>query len=260
MRRGLFSVALVLALVAPTAAWADGEAGDDPDRGLADKGEIVGILHFEASGVSPTAARAFEDSIERGLTDNGYQVAPRKRMMQMLGPSSYAPGCLFGACLEEVHRNTDVRLVLVGRVSAVGPAYTIVMSLLDTRLGRPMSQVVERCEVCTVEEAITTATLVVVSLTEGAGGAVLDPAAGGGTLGKLPDFKAQLEEREKQIASRRRSMLSSALFFFGAAVLAGGAGAYFVATDQRDRGLPALGAGGAFAVASGTLLVLSRRF
>jgi hypothetical protein len=49
-----------------------------------------------------------------------------------------------------------------------------------------------------------------------------------------------------------------AVFFLGAAAVAAAAGTYFLVTDRRDLGYGAVGAGGAFALASGTLLVISR--
>lgn len=245
-----------LSMTAPAPARAQEAAAATEDA----EGQIVGILHLEFSGISETAAAAFEDSIEGMLIDGGYRVAPRKRMEEMLGPSSYAAGCRFGPCLREVHRNTEVRLVLVGQISAVGPAYTLVLTLLDTRLGRPTSQVVETCEVCTIEEAITSATLAVVGLTVGTAGAMVDPNLGPTSTGKLPDFKKELAARDALLTSRRRRLGQAALFFAGAAALAGGAGAYFAATDRRNSGLPLVGAAGGFAVASGTLLVLSRKF
>jgi hypothetical protein len=247
--RPAIGAALIVLLGVPTVARA--QVSDD---------EIVGILHFEADGISETVAQRFEQSIEAGLADNGFKVAPRKRLLELLGRSSYVAGCRFGPCLEEVYRNTDIRLVLVGRVTAVGPSYTVLMTLLDTRVGRPTSQVVDRCEVCTVEEAMTGATLAVVELVTGAGTAVVDPALGPTSRDKIPDFRAQLAARRNELADRRRRLRRAALFFVGAAALAGGAGGYLIATDRDQRGLPAVGAAGAFAVASATFLVLSRRF
>lgn len=221
---------------------------------------IVGILDLQVVGVSATAAARFETSIEEGLTGSGFKVSPRKRLMALLAQSSYVPGCLFGPCLEEVFRNTEVRLVLVARITGVGPSYGYIVSLLDTRLGRPTSQVTDRCEVCTLEEAIASTTLAVIELVTGSGNSVVDPALGPVGSGELPDLRGQLEERKLEVASRQRRLRRAALFFIGAAALGGGAGAYFLSKDQTDRGYPVLAASGAFAIASGTLLVLSRRF
>ncbi len=223
-------------------------------------GEIVGILSFSADGVSNTAAKMFEDAIEKTLTDNGFGVAPRKRLTDTLANSSYKVGCTFGPCLAEVHRNTDLRLVLVGRVHGVGPSYTFVFSLLDTRLGRPTSQVTDLCDVCTLEEAITTASLAVVALVTGAGSAVVDPSLGPTSRGQLPDLHGQIHRLDREVAHRQRRLRQAAVFFYAAAALAGSAGAYFLSKDYHDRGYPLVGGAGAFVVAGTTCLVLSRRF
>jgi len=220
--------------------------------------EIVGVLHLETEGVSETAAEKFETSIEEGLSGTGFRVAPRKRLKELLANSSYVDGCHFGSCLNEVYRNTKVRMVLIGRIVSLGPSYSYVVSLLDTRTGHPMSQVADRCDVCTLEEAMATATIAVVELVSKAG--AMDPAED-----RVPE-DPQLCTREvaavkKRNSDSRRITRRAAFFFLGAAALAGGAGAYFIATDRDERvGYAAAAAGGTFAVASATLLVISGRF
>ena len=263
--RTLAAVAAAALLLGASAGVARaGGKGSDKKAGTnhtdAGDGEIVGILAFSADGVSKTAARMFEEAIEKALTDNGFGVAPRKRLTDMLANSSYKVGCTFGPCLAEVHRNTDLRLVLVGQVHGVGPSYTFVFSLLDTRLGRPTSQVADMCDVCTLEEAITTASLAVVALVNGAGTAVVDPSLGPTSRGQLPDLRGQIQHLDREVAHRQRRLRQAAVFFYAAAALAGGAGAYFLSNDYQRRGYPLVGGAGAFAVAGTTCLVLSRRF
>ncbi len=233
-------------------------ATDSDDHGGG--GEIVGILSFAADGVSPTAAKMFEDAIEKSLADNGFGVAPRKRLTEMLANSSYKVGCTFGPCLVEVHRNTDLRLVLVARVHGVGPSYSFVFSLLDTRVGRTTSQVTDLCDVCTLEEAVTTASLTVVALVTGAGSAVVDPSLGPTSRDKLPDLRGQIQHLDREVSRRRRRLRQAAVFFYAVAALAGGTGAYFLSKSYEHRGYPLVGGAGAFVVAGTTCLVLSRRF
>lgn len=252
----LFAISAAIAAVCAWAAPAEAQ----PAAPIEDPSLIIGILDLQVDGVSATAAARFETSIEEGLTGSGYQVSPRKRLMALLGQSSYVPGCLFGPCLEEVFRNTELRLVLVARITSVGPSYEYVVSLLDTRIGRPTSQVTDQCEVCTLEEAIASTTLAVIELVTGSGNSVVDPALGPVGKDELPDLRGQLEASQREVGARQRRLRRAALFFIGAAALAGGAGAYFLSRDQTDRGYPAVAVGGAFAIASGTLLVLSRRF
>jgi hypothetical protein len=222
--------------------------------------EIVGVLHLETEGVSETAAEKFETSIEEGLSGTGFKVAPRERLKELLSNSSYVEGCHFGPCLREVHRNTKVRLVLVARIVGLGPSYSFVVSLLDTTTGQPTSQVADLCDVCTLEEAIATATLSVIELVTGSGTATVDPDVGPtGEKEKTPKVDIA-KVLKKRAANRRRLVRRTALFLLGAAVVAGGVGAYFLTNDDDSRGYLAVGAGGALAAASGTFLVISTRF
>ncbi len=246
MRRALqaFGLALVVQVAIATPAAAEEQ--------------IVGVLHLETEGVSETASEKFESSIEEGLAGTGFRVAPRSRLKALLANSSYIDGCHFGPCLAEVYRNTKVRLVLIGRIVSLGPSYSFVVSLLDTRTGQPVSQVADRCDVCTLEEAMATATIAVVDLVSRAGGIQPDSSA------KIPDplVKArEAAEGKRRIAKGRRNMRRGAIFFLSTAVLAGGVGAYFIASDKDERvGYGAAAAGGALAVSGVTMLVLSRRF
>ena len=215
--------------------------------------EIVGVLQLEIQGVSETAAEKFESSIEEGLTGTGYRVAPRQRLRKMLEQSSYIDGCHFGACLTEVYRNTKGKLVLVARITSLGPSYSFVVSLIDTRTGLPASQVANVCEVCTLEEAIATATLAVIELVTKTPIDVAEPTEVVPPPVDLAAIERARNRRGKRAARR------TALFFIGAAVVAGGAGAYFLVEDDHRIGYPVMAAGGALAVAGTTFLGVSGR-
>jgi hypothetical protein len=211
--------------------------------------------------VSEVAAEAFEKAIEEAITSQGLRVAPRERLGQVLLDSPYVEGCLFGPCLEAVYRVTEVRLVLVARITAVGSSYTLVVSLMDTRTGRPASQVAEECAVCTLEEAVSSATLAVIALMTGTGAAQV--RGDGADPTRLPDLEAlqgRVAALEDRSAGGGRSLRRAALFFGGAAVIAGGAAAYLLHTDRDRWAYASGGAAGAFAVTGATMLVLSRRF
>jgi hypothetical protein len=243
---------ITLALVSVLVAWRAAPAH---------AGEIVGILHVEVDGVSEAAAEAFETAIEEVVAGQGLAVAPRERLGQLLLDSSYVEGCLFGPCLEAVYRVTEVRLVLVARILAVGSSYSLVVSLMDTRTGRPASQVAEECAVCTLEEAVSSVTLAVIALLTGTDTAqVRDPGADPTRPPDLEAMQRRLGGLENQVAGGGRSLRRAALFFGGAAVITGAAAAYLLHTDRDPPGYAVTGAAGAFAVTSATMLVLSRRF
>ena len=249
--------AMALALSVATLIAARGRANGGTGTGTVGA-DVVGVLSLEAEGVSPTATEKLEAGIEEGLAGTGDvdrpRVATRKRLTELLARSTFAPGCLFGPCLKEIYRNTQVRMVLVARIVGSGPSYDFMVSLMDTRTGLLMSQVATRCSVCTLDEAITSAALATIELINQAEGGAGDD---GGGPEAASGAAADLAPR---IAVRRRAIRRSALFFLSAAVLAGGVAAYFTATDEPDVGYPVLVASGALAVASTTLFVLSREF
>ncbi len=231
-----------------------------PSR-VADAQEIIGVLHLEVDGVSSAAADKFEQSIEEGLVGGGFSVAPRKRLHALLGPSSYAPGCRVGPCLKEVYRNTKVRLVLVGAITGLGPSYRFVVTLLNTETGRVTSQVSDECNVCTLQEAITSATLAVMALVNGVGGATVpDPLVGPLGSGKHPDLLRALTRQRERTTYAKRTIRRTGLFFLSAGVLAAGAGLFLVNRHSDKNGYASFAAAGTLGLSGVTLFLISRRF
>lgn len=152
------------------ARWApNGDALHPPSRG-----EQIGVLRIDASGVSAAAGEKFEQGVIDGLTGAGFRVVDSATIRKALETrGGFVDGCTFGPCLGAVHAAAGVRFVLVARLEGVGRTYSFVVSLLESQGGRLVSQVAERCPVCTVDDAITTATLGTIELVTGLG----EPAA-----------------------------------------------------------------------------------
>jgi hypothetical protein len=220
-------------------------------------GELIGILRIDASGVSDSAEARFEQSVIDGLGATGHYVMDRKSVQKALaGSRSYVDGCTFGPCMRAVHEATRLRLVLVARIEGVGRTYSFVVSLIDARSGELTSQVAQACPVCTVEDAITTATLSAVELVTGAGAAsVADPEAGP-TGRPRPDRSIALRaEVERDRRALRRAGWLTVAGGVGAAI-----GGLVLIKQDVDWG-PALVGGGVGLVAAGGLIVgLSTRF
>jgi hypothetical protein len=208
---------------------------------------IVGILELRVDGVSPTVAERFEAAIEDGLGSAELRIATRTRLREMLAGSTWSEGCLFGPCLAEVLRQTGVDRVVVAYFQGRGSSYRFVVSLVDTASGRIRAQAAERCEVCTLSEALDGAVLATIGLIHG--------ASPGGSVASGP------AQRPPPIApprrGARRALRRSALLLVGVAALAGGAGAYFVGRDRDRPGYAALGSSGALAATGGLMFGLS---
>ena len=253
MRRNL-TVAAVLAWLAGAAGAARAGGPDEP--------ETVGILHVAVDGVSETAAEMLENSLEDGLGNAGFLVAKQKDMAAKLEQSDYFEGCLFGPCLNTVYEVTGVRLLLVARITGLGQRYSIVVTLIDARTGVPTSQATDRCEVCTVDEAVATASMTVIGLVTGAGDtqvidASIGPTGDGAGAAEVPERETELQAK---FARRGTAMRRGAWLLLGAAAVAGGVSVFGFLNDDTDLGAPAAAAAGAFAVSSGTLFVISRKF
>ena len=250
MRRRLVALAVVLACAGSVR--------------IAVAKETVGVFRVNIDGVSRTAADKFERSIEEGLTGTGFKVATRKALREALKGSDYIAGCYFGACLKQIYKRTKIRLILVARITSAGPNYNFVVSLLDSRTGLPTSQVADRCAVCTLEEAIASATLAVVALATGTGtAAVTDPVSGPTRSEQIPVLRAEIARLAKEVRRRRSSARSARVtgwVFLGLAVVAGGIGVMQVRScDDRSEVSCWMGAGigGALGFTGITMLVLS---
>jgi hypothetical protein len=201
--------------------------------------QIVGILEVRVDGVSPTVAERFEQSLEEGLSSGEMQVAPRKRMREMLAGGTWSEGCVFGPCLAEVERQTGAAFVVVAYFQGRGSSYRFVVSLVDTGTGAVRDQVADRCEVCTLTEALDAASLSTIGLVHGA-------AAAGAPAPRLHRILAPPRRRMVD----RRAARRTALFLIGTAVIAGGVGALFLARDRDALGYAGIGAAGTLAVSS----------
>lgn len=229
------------ALLLLTSSIAQGQpvTGIDPSA--------IGVLAVETSGVSETAGDKFEQSVEETLSDVGRRVVRSKWIAAKLARSDYVAGCTFGPCMKEVRRAIGLERVLVARIEGAGQSYSVVVSLIDTEDGRLVSQVAQSCPVCTVEEAISTATLAVVELVNEKTEAAVAPAA-------AVDVEARARMERKQRHVRRAGWA-----FLAVGLIAGGVGAYLVSQDE-EAGAPTVGAGGGLAVAGLATLLLSVTF
>jgi hypothetical protein len=239
--RFIAAAGLVLAAMVATAATAGAQTAVRPP---ADK-KIVGILEVRVDGVSPTVAERFEAAIEEGLASAELWIATRTRLREMLAGSTWSEGCLFGPCLAEVRRQTEVDRVVIAYFQGRGSSYRFVVSLVDTATGRIRAQAAERCEVCTLSEALDGAVLATIGLVHEA-----TPGDGAGDVTPRP-------RRVKKATSDRTQARRAALLLVGVGTLAGGAGLYFASRDRDAVGYAALGGSGGLMAAGAVMFGLS---
>ena len=144
-------------------------------------------------------------------------------------------------------------LVLVARIQGEGSNYSFVITLVDTKTGMYTSQIADSCAVCTIEEAISTATMATIALLMGTGGAEVSKFSA--SAAATTDLKAF-----KRVKPLRTSFRRTGLIFLGVGVLAVATTGYLW-NEEKDLAATISGTTATAFVASGvTMLLLSRRF
>jgi hypothetical protein len=223
---------------APAPAGVDKKPARPPGG---DKRRIVGILDVRVDGVPKETAAQFQANLEKQLDSRSYWLAPRSRVHEMMANSTrWTEGCLVGPCLHEIRVQTRADVVLLAAISGSDTSFGYVVTLMRTDTGRVLSQAAERCDVCTVSEALTNATLAAVRLlTE-----VPD---------ELPDETADLRAAAARDGAakdgahtrtmRRHRNVGLATLLTGLAVAGAGTALYF-AKDRPDYALATAAVGG----------------
>jgi hypothetical protein len=248
----LASLALVAAALGPVAAEPARSAPADTARSAS--AEPIGVLEVATDGVSQAAGDKFEQSVEETLAGVGFRVVRSPTVKEKLAGTNYIGGCTVGPCMREVLARTGLRRVLVGRIQGTGQSYSVVVSLVDTRTGELVSQVAQSCPVCTVDEAISTATLATVEL-------LTSTSAPDRRAAAMASARASERAAARATLDRRAARVRRFGWFMviGGAVAAGVGGGLFAA--DRDRpGSVSVGVGGGLAVAGVSALVWSKSF
>lgn len=203
-----------------------------------DKRRIVGILDVRVEGVPEEIERQFQSDLEKHLDSREYWLAPQQRLRELMANSTkWTEGCVVGNCLQEVKTQTGADIVLLASITGSGTSFGHVVTLMRTDTGRMLAQDASRCEVCTVNEALTSATLAAVKLLTSLPPKLPDEAAEQSAALELATSKVR---DEHQATVRRHRRVGIAMTVAG--ILAAGAGltAYFV----MDRPPEALGGAG----------------
>jgi hypothetical protein len=229
----------VLALLAALAGRARAAENDsDP----------VGLLEVATQGVSDTTGDKFEESMERALAAVNVPVVRSKVVREKLATSDFVHGCAYGPCLRAVGRATGLGRVLVARIEGAGQSYSVVVSLMETEEGRLLSQVAQSCPVCTVDEAIATATRAVVELITRREG----EARSGKEVVAVPNDPARLDRKKAHVQRTGLVFVATGAVAMLAGALAG--------DDHAEARAALLGGGGALAGAGMATLLLSVTF
>ena len=214
---------------------------------------MVGILDVRVDGVSDDVKAKFEMQLEQQLDTNQYWLSNRAQMRdRMKFSTKWTEGCLVGECLAEVRTQTRAELVLLAALNGSGTSFGYVVTLVRTDTGRVLAQKSERCDVCTINEAMTEATLATIALLNDIPNALPDDAAA-----RAAAMKTVADTNQHELADRRRHRrrVGMALTITGLAVGIGGAAAAYFVTDHPKWAI-GVAAGGA-GMATGGVVVLT---
>ena len=206
--------------------WAPAALAAPPEKRAA-------VVEVVTEGLSAAARDRLDEALVDGLRFTGYVVVPRRTAREQIAKQNLTDGCAFGPCLTKVGMALDVGRALIARVGADGQAYSYVLTLVETRLGTPVGQVVDACAPCSIDDVLKKISSSMVELGEQAGSRALKRVA-------FPE------------AQRTGHTVGPWLVGGGLAVLV--VGAILVAkSDSRDAGFVTIGAGSAL-FASGILV------
>jgi hypothetical protein len=240
-----------LAIVAVTCAVA-GSAFAQPQPAAGDKRRIVGILDVRVDGVPKEIKAKFQTDLEKQLDSREYWLAPQARLKEMMANSTkWTDGCVVGLCLAEVKTQTGAELVLLASITGSGTSFGYVVTLVRTDTGRMLAQEASRCEVCTVNEALTSATLAAVKLLTAVPDKLPDDAGEASAQFDLATSKLRSDNMALR-AHHRRIGIGLTL----AGVVAAGVGATMYLAMDRP-GYAAILAGAGTGVALGGVVALT---
>jgi len=209
-----------------------------------DKRRIIGILDVRIDGAPPEIGAQFQKDLDAQIDPKHYFLAPRARMHESMTSSTrWTEGCVVGPCLGELRAQTSAALVLLASLTGAGTSFGWVITLVRTDSGNVLSQRAERCDVCTVDEALHNATRAAVDLLSAIPETLPDehPQPPPQVVAPLPDAD--------QIASLRhaRAVTGTGLLVAGLAIAAAGTALYY-AEHHAGYGLAVAGAGAGFAL------------
>lgn len=233
---------------APPPAPAPAAVDNQWPRPAGSKQRIVGILDVKVEGVPPDIAAQFQQILETQVDTKHYWLAPRSRMHELMANSTkWTEGCIVGTCLREVRAQTNAELVLLVALTGSGTSFGYVVTLVRTDTGRVLAQEQERCDVCTVNEALSAATLATVKILNAVPQRLPDEPFVTGTM-----VRAATEPLEDQITSlesakHHAKVLGVALTLVGIVAAAAGATVYYT-QDHTTTGIVAAAAGGGLAL------------
>ncbi len=206
--------------------------------GANDPRKIIGILDVRIDGAPPEIGAQFQKDLDAQVDPKHYFLAPRVLTHEIMANSTrWTEGCVVGPCLQELRRQTRAAIVLLASLTGSGTSFGWVITLVRTDSGNVLSQRAERCDVCTVDEALRNATRAAVDLLSAIPETLPDEHPK-----PLPEPPA--EASDDRIAALHHARKVTAVGVLVAGIVAAAAGtAVYYAENHSTAGLAIAGAG-----------------
>lgn len=209
--------------------------------GVAHADRTIGVLDVRVEGVAAEAKAKFSEGLEQQLAASPHAVMSAAKMHEAMASSAkFTDGCITGPCLQEIRAQTKADMVLLVAFTGLGTTYGYVVTLMRTDTGQVLSQHADRCDVCTLNEAMGKAQKATLELVDKM------PA-------QLPDDQAAAQaqvaaailpyRREAEVARRHPKKLGTGLVVAGGIVTIAGIVALVVNSGRTETAITAAGAG-----------------
>jgi hypothetical protein len=217
----------------------------------ADKRRTVALLEVRVEGLPDEVKDEVRRQLDESIDTKRFWLADRHYMKdRMMRSTKWTEGCIVGRCLTEIHTNSGAELVLIAALSGSGTSFGSVVTLIRTDTGHVVDQETDRCDVCTVNEAVSGATLAAVKLLNNLPDKLPDVAAEQSATMESEIGKARAELAEHD---RHTAKIGTVLTAVGIAVAATGLALYF--TQDQPTYAAATAVGGGALTASGLIVL-----
>ncbi len=215
-----------------------------PLPGANDPRMVIAVLDVRIDGAPPDVGAQFQKALDAQIDPKHFFVAPRSQIHEIMASSTrWTDGCDVGPCLQELRKRTRASIALLASLTGSGTSFAWVITLARTDSGNVVSQRAERCDVCTVDEALRNATRAAIDLLS----AVPEP---------LPDEhpappRDDAQPLEAKLAAMHHARAATGIGLLVAGVAAAAAGtAVYYADNHSKVGLGVGGAGAGLLVGS----------
>jgi hypothetical protein len=200
----------------------------------------VAVLDLVTDGMAADVRAQFETLIEEQLRRSGYLVIAHATVAEAVTRrDDLVEGCAFGPCVAPIAQAVGAERLLDVRITAEGPSYSFVVSMVESAYGATVAQEAASCGVCTVTEAL---------------------AKLGASIAALENQRVVARNEAtgrivRMEPAPRSKALPIALVITGLAMTAGGTG-LVAETEQKEAGWVTVGSGGTLLL-TGLIMLLS---